>query len=49
MSSSPKYKVLMLMGINHLEVYLDNEFAIGLSFDSGIFEINLVFLKINIF
>lgn len=44
-----EYKLKMLIKTKHLQVYLENEFAIGIDFVSGIFAINLMFLKINIF
>lgn len=43
------YKVKMLVCVKHLEIYFDNEFAVGLEYSSGIFAINLLFLKINIY
>lgn len=43
-----KYKVKMLANINHLEIYLDDEFSLGLEYTSGIFCVNILFLKINI-
>ena len=43
-----KYKVKMLINTNHLEVYFDNEFSIGLEYTSRIFCVNILFLKINI-
>lgn len=44
-----KYRLLYIIRKEHFQVYLENEFAIGIEWVGGIFSLNLVFLKINIF
>lgn len=44
-----KYKVKMLYSDKHIEIYIDNEFSLGIEYDNKMLSINLLFLKIDLF
>jgi hypothetical protein len=44
-----KYKVKMLYSNKHIEIYMENQFSLGIEYNDKMLSINLLFLKIDLF